>query len=91
MLTRKTASLEAMMMISAQETTAGQAASRASLSSSITSNDLNEFIFDKPSFSPSIVGVSSSNTEPSHPYTKHNNNLSPNHYIIDMPESCLSF
>ncbi|KAI5425834.1 hypothetical protein KIW84_031598 [Lathyrus oleraceus] len=62
-----TASLEAMIMILAQETTLGQAFSRASLTLSTTSNDLREFILERVNFSPSIVGVSSSNIEASHP------------------------
>ncbi|KAI5407640.1 hypothetical protein KIW84_053767 [Lathyrus oleraceus] len=62
-----TASLEAMIMILAQETTPGQAFSRASLTLSTTSNDLREFILERVNFSPSIVGVSSSNIEASHP------------------------
>ncbi|KAI5445590.1 hypothetical protein KIW84_013708 [Lathyrus oleraceus] len=62
-----TASLEAMIMILAQETTPGQAFSRASLTLSTTSNDLKEFILERVNFSPSIVGVSSSNIEASHP------------------------
>lgn len=68
MLTRTTASLAAMIRISAQETTPGQTPSKVSLASSITSYDLNEFIFDKDNFSPSMFDVSSSNNEPSHPY-----------------------
>lgn len=55
-------------MMSAQETVAGQAFSNASLMLSITSNDLSEPMFESESFSPNIVGVSSNNTEPSHPY-----------------------
>ncbi|KAM0067555.1 hypothetical protein Hdeb2414_s0002g00062661 [Helianthus debilis subsp. tardiflorus] len=56
-----------MIMISAQETVRGQAVSSASLISSTTSYDRNESMFDKDSFSPSIVGVSSNNIDPSHP------------------------
>lgn len=56
------------MMMSAQETVAGQAFSKASLTLSITSNDLKEPMLESESFSPNNVGVSSSNTEPSHPY-----------------------
>lgn len=56
------------MIMSAQETVAGQAFSNASLMLSITSNDLKEPMFESESFSPNIGGVSSSNTEPSHPY-----------------------
>lgn len=67
-VTSTTASLAAMITISAQETTPGQALSNASLISSITSYDLNEFIFDNANFSPSMFGVSSSNNEPSQPY-----------------------
>lgn len=57
-----------MIMISAQETTPGQAISTASLTSSTTSYDLSEFIFDKESFSPSMSAVSSNNNDASHPY-----------------------
>jgi len=69
MQTSATASLEAIIMISAQETTPGQAFSTASLTSSTTSNDLSEFMFERANFSPSMVGVSSSNIEASHPFT----------------------
>lgn len=61
-----------MIMMSAQETVAGQAFSNASLMLSITSNDLREPMFESESFSPNSVGVSSNNTEPSHPYKTHN-------------------
>ena len=65
--TKATASLEAIIMISAQETVIGQVLSKAPLIQSTTSYDLNESMFDNESFSPSIVGVSSSNKEASHP------------------------
>lgn len=54
-------------MISAQETTPGQEFSKDSLISSITSYDLSESIFEREFFSPNMVGVSSSNNEPSQP------------------------
>ena len=66
-LTRATASREAMMTMSAQETVDGQVFSRASLMSSTTSKDLSELMLESDSFSPSMFGVSSSNTDPSHP------------------------
>jgi len=62
-------------MMSAQETTAGHAFSRASLTWSTTSNDLREFMLERASFSPTMVGVSSSNMEASHPWT--NNHHAP--------------
>eukprot|EP01018_Ginkgo_biloba_P024675 Gb_40153 [translate_table: standard] len=68
---RTTASLAAMMMMSAQETVLGQTCSKASLISSITSNALNEFMLDRAFFSPAMVGVSSNNTEPSQPCQYH--------------------
>lgn len=67
--TRATASLEAMIMMSAQETTPGQSFSSACLTWSTTLYDLSEFIFERAIFSPSIVAVSSSNIDPSHPFT----------------------
>jgi len=56
-----------MITISAQETVAGQAFSRASLMSSTTSKDLSESMLESDSFSPSMFGVSSSNRDASHP------------------------
>uniref|UniRef100_A0A7C8ZLU4 Uncharacterized protein n=1 Tax=Opuntia streptacantha TaxID=393608 RepID=A0A7C8ZLU4_OPUST len=79
---KATASLAAMTMISAQETTPGHASSSANLISSTTSNDLNEFILDRASFSPTIVGVSSNKTDPSHPLTKQSWNCN---LITDAP------
>lgn len=66
-VTRATASLAAMIMISAQETTPGQAFSKAAFTSSTTSNDLSEFILERASFSPTMFGVSSSSKEASQP------------------------
>lgn len=63
-------------MISAQETVPGQALSNASLTSSTTSYDLSELIFERDNFSPSIVGVSSSNIEASQPCQDFINNSS---------------
>lgn len=56
-----------MITMSAQETVAGQALSKASLMSSTTSKDLSELMLESESFSPSMFGVSSSNTDASHP------------------------
>lgn len=64
-----------MIMISAQETVSGHSVSKASFTRSITSKDLNEFIFDKASFSPSMFGVSSSKTEPSQPWKDQQNQI----------------
>lgn len=63
-------------MISAQETVPGQAFSNASLTSSMTSYDLSELMFERDNFSPSIVGVSSSNIEASQPCQDFINNSS---------------
>ena len=67
--TRATASLEAMIMMSAQDTTPGHEFSRASFTWSTTSNDLREFMLERASFSPTMLGVSSSSMEASHPWT----------------------
>ena len=72
--TSTTASLAVMIRMSAQETIPGHAFSKACLNSSITLYDLRESIFDRPSFSPSMFGVSSSNNEASQPYHPKNNN-----------------
>lgn len=66
--TSATASLAAIIMISAHETTPGQALSKASLTPSMTWKDLREFTFERASFSPSMVGVSSSSIEASQPF-----------------------
>lgn len=68
-LTRKTASLAARVNISEQETVAGQAISKLALIASMTSKPLAEFLLGLAFFSPLVVLVSSSNTDPSHPYT----------------------
>ena len=67
LLTNSTASLAAMIRISAQETTLGHASSSSSLASSITWYDLRELMLESASFSPNMLGVSSSNSEASQP------------------------
>lgn len=64
-----TESLAAMAKISAQETTPGHTFSTADFMLSITSNPLAEFRLGFAFFSPVKLDVSSSNTDPSHPYT----------------------
>lgn len=56
-----------MTTMSAQETTPGHSFSTASFASSTTSKDRSELMLDRASFSPTMVGVSSSNTDPSQP------------------------
>lgn len=69
-LTRNTASLATRVNISVQETVAGQAFSKLALIASMTSKPLAEFRLGNAFFSPLVVLVSSSSTEPSHPCIK---------------------
>lgn len=66
--TRKTESRAATASISAHDTVSGQAISSSDLIESITSNPLNEFKLGAAVFSPVKLGVSSNNTEASHPF-----------------------
>lgn len=67
--TRTTESLAAIARISAQDTVSGQTYSRSAFIASITSNPLSEFAFGAALFSPTNPpgGMSSSNTDASHP------------------------
>ena len=64
-----TLSLAAMARMSAQETTPGQTFTTADLMASMTSNPLAEPLLGVAIFSPWKLGVSSSNSEASQPYT----------------------
>lgn len=65
-----TESLAAMAKMSAHETTPGQAFSTTVFIWSITSNPRSESLFGIAFFSPVKVDVSSSKTDPSHPYIR---------------------
>jgi len=64
-----TLSLAAMARMSAQETTPGHTFSTADLMASMTSNPLAEPLLGLAIFSPLKLGVSSSSSEASQPYT----------------------
>jgi hypothetical protein len=67
--TRAVESRAARATMSAQETVPGQAASRAALIWSITSNPLREFLFGLDPFSLTMLLLLSNSTEASQPYT----------------------
>ena len=67
LVTSTTASLAAMASKSAQETVPGHSASSFSLILSTSSNPFSELTFWSACFSPIMVAVSSSSTDPSHP------------------------
>lgn len=66
-VTRSTESLAATARISAHDTVLGQTYSRSAFIASITSNPRKELAFGAAVFSPVKLGVSSSNTDASHP------------------------
>lgn len=72
----ETESRAAMANISAHDTTERlQALSTASLRLSIIQKPLRESIFEMALFSPMKVGLSSNRTDPSHPYSKINQQI----------------
>jgi hypothetical protein len=69
-LTRTVESRAARATMSAQETVPGQAASRAALIWSTTSNPLREFMLGLDPFSLTMLLLLSRSTDASHPYTQ---------------------